>query len=113
MPATALITVTEKAAVKAKELLAKQGLTAGAVRVKVTSGGCSGFSYNLEPTADAPQKGDQVVETNGLKVYLDPKSLLFIAGTELDYESTLMSQKFVFKNPNASSSCSCGESFSV
>ena len=107
------IDVSDKAAQKAKELLNKQNISNGAVRVKVLTGGCSGLSYSLEPTADAPQKGDQVVETHGLKVYLDPKSLLFLAGTKLDYEVTLMSQRFVFQNPKATTTCSCGESFNV
>ncbi len=112
MPA-ALIDVTDKAAKKGRELLAKAGLPDGAIRLKVTSGGCSGFSYHMEPTGEAPAPGEPVVETGGLKVYLHPKSILYLAGMVLDYEQTLMSQKFVFKNPNAKTSCSCGESFGL
>ncbi len=88
-------------------------MPSGALRVKVLAGGCSGMSYNLEPTNEPPRPGDNVVEKEGLKVYLDPKSLLYLVGTELDYESTLMSQRFKFSNPNATHSCSCGESFTV
>ncbi|MGQ0644985.1 MAG: HesB/IscA family protein [Elusimicrobiota bacterium] len=111
--AAAIITVTDRAVRKAKDLLAQKGLPGGAIRVKVLAGGCSGMSYDLQPTAEPPQKGDVPVEFDGLKVYLDSKSLLYLAGTELDYISSLMSQKFVFKNPQAKSSCSCGESFTV
>lgn len=109
----AVIDVTEKAAQKAKELLNKQGFPNGAIRVKITSGGCSGLSYTMEPTDGPPQKGDNVVEQHGVKVYLDAKSLLYLAGTQLDYEQTLLAQRFKFKNPNATHTCSCGESFTV
>lgn len=113
VPATAVIEVTERAAKKARELLVKQGMPDGAMRVKVLAGGCSGLSYAIEPTDAPPVKGDSVVEAHGLKVFLDPKSLLYLAGTKLDYEMTLMSQRFVFTNPNAVATCSCGESFTV
>jgi iron-sulfur cluster assembly accessory protein len=108
----ALIDITEKAAQKGLALLAKTGHPAGAIRVDVIPGGCSGYSYHLSP-ADAPLAGDTVVEAHGLKVHLPAKSLLFLVGATLDYEQTLMNQKFVFKNPNATSSCSCGESFAA
>lgn len=107
-----LITVTPQAAERAKQLLAKVGKPQGALRVKVTSGGCSGLSYKLEP-ADQPNPQDAVVETQGIKVFLDKKSLLYLAGSELLYESGLMGSGFKFKNPNAVASCSCGESFTV
>lgn len=107
-----LITVTPGAAERAKQLLNKVGKPNGALRVKVESGGCSGLSYKLEP-ADAPGPHDTVVETQGIKVFLDKKSLLYLAGTELSYESGLMGSGFRFKNPNAVASCSCGESFTV
>lgn len=111
MPA-ALIEITEKAAKRGLTLLAKAGKPAGGIRVDVIPGGCSGYSYNLAPS-DAPAPGDTVVEGHGLKVHLPAKSLLFLVGSVLDYEQTLMSQKFVFKNPNATASCSCGESFAA
>ena len=109
----AVIDITEKAARKGRELLQKHGLPEGAILLKVIPGGCSGFSYHMEPTAQPPAPGDQVVEAHGLKVQLPAKSLLFVAGMTLDYEQTLMSQRFLFKNPNATSACSCGESFAV
>jgi iron-sulfur cluster assembly protein len=107
----ALLTITEKAARKALDMLAKRG-GASALRVKVLAGGCSGYSYDLQPVA-APDPGDRTVTAHGLTVHLEGKSLLYLVGTVLDYESTLMSQKFTFKNPNAVESCSCGESFGV
>lgn len=110
--AAGLVDITEKAAQKAKALLAQKGMPDGAIRVRVTAGGCSGMSYDLQPVVE-PKPGDKVIEERGLRIFLDAKSVLFLAGTTLDYESTLMSQRFVFKNPNAKSSCSCGESFSV
>jgi iron-sulfur cluster assembly protein len=109
----ALIDVTEKAAKKGLALLAKAGNPAGSIRVEVIPGGCSGFSYHISPTLQAPAPGDNVVEAHGLKVQIPAKSLLYLVGTTLDYEQTLMSQKFVFKNPNATASCSCGESFAI
>ena len=108
-----LITVTDRAAAKAKALLEKIGKPGAALRVKVLSGGCAGMEYKLEPDADPPKPGDQVVEAKGLRVYLDPKGLLYMTGSELDYESSLTNSRFRFKNPNAVAECSCGESFTV
>jgi iron-sulfur cluster assembly protein len=113
MPATALIEVTERAAKKAKDMLTKSGIVEQAIRVKVLAGGCSGMSYKVEPAAQGAQPGDQVVEAHGLKVCLDPKSVLYLVGTTLDYESSLILSRFKFINPNATATCSCGESFTV
>lgn len=111
-PSIDLITVTPKAAERVKQLLSKTGNPNGALRVKVESGGCSGLSYKLEP-ADVPGPQDTVVEAQGIRVFLDKKSLLYLAGTELTYESGLMGSGFKFNNPNVVASCSCGESFTV
>jgi len=78
----------------------------------VRGGGCSGLTYMLDFENEA-RKGDQVIEVDGLKVFLDIKSQLFLAGTTLDYTVSLMDTGFKFVNPNAKRSCSCGESFSV
>src|SRR5882672_11908331 len=94
-----LITLTEKAANKAKDLLKKSGKESAALRLKVISGGCSGFEYNIAPDLDPPKPQDQVVETQGLKVYMDAKSILYMAGSELDYVSSLMGAGFKIKNP--------------
>ncbi len=108
-----LITVTEKAAKKAKELLEKTGKPGGAFRVRVISGGCSGMEYKIEPDWGPPKPGDNVVETQGLKIYLDAKGLLYITGSELDYVASLMGSSFKFKNPQTVAECSCGQSFTV
>jgi iron-sulfur cluster assembly protein len=97
---------------KAKELLAKHGREGQGFRVGVRGGGCSGLTYMLEFENEA-RKGDQVMEFDGLRIYLDIKSQLFLAGTTLDYTVSLMDKGFKFVNPNAKRSCSCGESFSV
>jgi len=108
-----LLTLTESAATRAKFLLEKTGKPGAALRVRVISGGCSGLEYKIEPDFEPPKPQDQVVESNGVKVYLDPKGLLYIAGTQMDYVSGLMGAGFKFKNPNAVAECSCGESFTV
>ncbi len=108
-----LLTVSDKAASKAKELLAKTGQPQAALRLKVLSGGCSGMEYKIEPDLNAPKPGDNVIEDKGLKIYMDAKGLLYLAGSELDYTSSLMGSGFKLKNPNAVAECSCGQSFTV
>jgi len=108
-----LLTITENAVNKAKSLLKQAGKPDAAIRIKVISGGCSGMEYKIEPDPNPPQPGDKVVESQGLRVYLDPKGLLYMVGSELDYEFSLMGSKFKFKNPNSVAECSCGESFTV
>lgn len=108
-----LITLTDNAVKKAKQLLEKAGKPNAALRVKVISGGCSGMEYKIEPDDNPPHPKDSVVEFQGLKVYLDAKGLLYMAGSELDYVSSLMGSGFKFKNPQAVAECSCGTSFTV
>ncbi len=110
---TSPIQLTEKAAAKIKSLMADQNAPEGTgLRVKVVGGGCSGMSYaiNLEPAA-AP--ADKVFESQGVKVFLDPKSALFITGTEVDWQESMMGAGFAFKNPLAKGSCGCGSSFTA
>lgn len=109
----AFLTLTEKAADKAKSLLAKAGKPEAALRIRVISGGCSGLEYKIEPDAGPPSPKDQVVESFGLKVYLDAKGLLYMAGSELDYVTSLTSSGFKIRNPQAAAECSCGQSFTV
>ena len=108
-----LFTVSELAARKAQALLEKSGKVGAALRVRVTSGGCSGLEYKIEPDAEGPKAGDTVVESRGIKVYLDAKGLLYLAGSELDYKSSLMSSGFKIHNPQAAAECACGQSFTV
>ncbi len=107
-----LIRVTQSAAKKVTALLQKQGLTEGVLRIAVIGGGCSGLSYKMD-LQNGPASRDFLVHSNGIKVVVDPKSALYVTGSELDFVEALQGGGFKVKNPNASSSCSCGESFSA
>jgi len=107
-----LIRVTPGAARKVITLLNRQGRSSGVLRVAVVGGGCSGMQYKMD-LQDGPANRDILVETSGIRVVVDPKSALYVTGSELDYEDTLQGGGFKVKNPNAATSCSCGESFSA
>jgi iron-sulfur cluster assembly protein len=107
-----LIKVTASAAKKVNGLLTKQGRANGVLRVAVVGGGCSGLQYKMD-LQDSPASRDILVETGGIKVVVDPKSALYVTGSELDYVDALQDGGFKVKNPNAATSCSCGESFSA
>lgn len=107
-----LIRVTPGAAGKVGSLLARQGRPNGVLRVAVVGGGCSGLQYKMD-LQEGPANRDILVETGGIKVVVDPKSALYVTGSELDYLDALEGGGFKVKNPNAASSCSCGESFSA
>jgi len=106
------MTVTEAAASRVRELIARAEKPVEGVRVGVKNGGCAGMSYTMD-LAETAQKGDEVVETQGVKVLIDPKAVLFLLGTTMDFTVDKMSAKFVFKNPNETSACGCGESVSI
>jgi iron-sulfur cluster assembly protein len=106
-----LIKLTAGAATKVTTLLTKQGRPGGVLRVAVVGGGCSGLQYKMD-LQDAPANRDILVETSGVRVVVDPKSALYVTGSELDYLDALEGG-FKVKNPNAATSCSCGESFSA
>src|SRR5437867_10899730 len=106
-----LIRVTPSAAKKVSSLLTRQGRPQGVLRVAVVGGGCSGLQYKMD-LQDAPANRDILVETAGVRVVVDPKSALYVTGSELDYLETLEGG-FKVKNPNAATSCSCGESFTA
>ena len=107
-----LVRVTESAARKVGALLSRQGRPNGVLRVAVVGGGCSGLQYKMD-LQDGPANRDILVESSGIKVVVDPKSALYVSGSELDYVEALQGGGFKVKNPNAASSCSCGESFSA
>lgn len=111
-PRPAVMTITETAAARVRELIARAERPVAGVRVGVKNGGCAGMSYTMD-IADTVEKGDEVVDTNGVKVLIDPKAVLFLLGTTMDFEVDKMSAKFVFKNPNETSACGCGESVSI
>jgi iron-sulfur cluster assembly protein len=106
-----LIKLTPSAAGKVGALLNKQGRPTGVLRVAVVGGGCSGLQYKMD-LQDGPATRDILVETAGVRVVVDPKSALYVTGSELDYIDAL-DGGFKVKNPNAATSCSCGESFSA
>jgi iron-sulfur cluster assembly protein len=106
-----LIKLTASAANKVTTLLTKQGRPSGVLRVAVVGGGCSGLQYKMD-LQDGPANRDILVESGGVRVVVDPKSALYVTGSELDYLDSL-DGGFKVKNPNAATSCSCGESFSA
>lgn len=109
------ITISDRAYQRIQEIRNENDVpTSAYLKVGVVSGGCSGLTYNLDFEANTePTEKDQVFELNGMKVLVDMRSFLYLAGTELDYTDGLEGQGFHFHNPNASRTCSCGESFSV
>ena len=108
-----MIAITTRAADEVRRIISEQKLPdATALRVGVKGGGCSGFSYTLG-FDDQMSEVDQITDLEGIKVVCDPKSFLYLNGTEIDFEDNLMGRGFKFGNPNASKSCGCGESFSV
>ena len=107
-----LIKLTASAAKKVSTLLTKQGRPSGVLRVAVVGGGCSGLQYKMD-LVDGPANRDIMVTSAEVRVVIDPKSALFVSGSELDYSDDLQQGGFKVKNPNAVVTCSCGESFSA
>ena len=107
-----ILTMTEAAAKRAHELLSASDKPAAALRVGVKNGGCAGMSYTLE-FADAIGPYDEVVEDKGVKIVIDPKALMFLFGTEMDFAANKLGAGFIFKNPNQTGACGCGESVSI
>lgn len=109
------ITLSELAAKQIKTIIAEQSLPAEQtkLRVGVKGGGCSGFSYLLDLTEEAAGETDEQMESNGIQILIDSKSLLYLDGTEIDFKDDVIQSGFVFKNPNATSTCGCGSSFSA
>jgi len=107
------ITLTPAAAHHAKEALESRGTPDAAIRLGIRGGGCSGFSYVIEFDDNPPRERDRVLVFDGVKIHVDKKSLIYLAGSVLDFEKTLMRQGFKFLNPHEASSCGCGSSFTV
>jgi iron-sulfur cluster assembly protein len=107
------IVITDKAVEFAKKKLAARGTPDAAIRLGIKGGGCSGFSYVIQFEDDPPRERDRVYEAGGVRFIVDKKSLIYLAGSALDYEATLMFQGFKFRNPQEASSCGCGHSFTV
>jgi iron-sulfur cluster assembly protein len=109
------ILLSEKAASEIKKIVKEQGLPDDQTRLRVgvKGGGCSGFSYMLDLTEEPKGEMDEEMDCNGVKILVDMKSYLYLNGTEIDFKDEVMGRGFVFKNPNATSSCGCGSSFSA
>ena len=107
-----LIRVLDAASARLRSLLEKQGRSQGALRVAVIGGGCSGLQYKMD-LVDGPANRDIVVDSNSVRVVVDPRSALFVSGSELDFSEDLQKGGFKVTNPNAVAHCSCGESFSA
>ena len=108
-PRPAVMTLTEAAAARVREILSSSNSPQGTLKVGVKNGGCAGMSYTMS-VADATAPGDEVVEQHGVRVLIDPKAVLFLLGTQMDFRSDKLSAGFVFNNPNQTGACGCGES---
>ena len=107
-----MITLTERAADKVKEIAKAESLEGQGLRLRVIGGGCSGFSYDLY-FEEAATDMDETFESNGINLYVDPLSAQYLEGTEIDYVETLSGSGFKFNNPNIKGTCGCGSSFSA
>lgn len=108
--APSVVSLTERAAARVREIMAERGH--GYLRVGVKNGGCAGMEYVMD-YADAPEKLDEVAEDRGVKILIDAKAVLFLLGAEIDFEETALHQKFVFSNPNQTDACGCGVSVTI
>ena len=108
-PRPQVMRLTEAAALRIKDVMARADRPVAGVRVGVKNGGCAGMEYTME-YADDVRPSDEVVEDKGVKILVDPKAVLFLLGTEMDYKTEKLSAQFVFNNPNQTSACGCGES---
>tara|TARA_B110001454_G_C12658581_1_gene408522 strand:- start:146 stop:481 length:336 start_codon:yes stop_codon:yes gene_type:complete len=107
-----LISLSDNAATRIKEIMASSSKPTIGVRVGVKSGGCAGMSYLMEYVEDI-KKNDELIEDKGVKVFIDPGAVMYLLGTEMDYKKEEFSSTFVFKNPNETERCGCGESFKI
>ena len=107
-----VITLSDRAAERVKEIMANAKDTIVGVRVGVATGGCAGMSYVMEYAKKA-NPNDEIVEDKGVKVLIDPKAIMYLLGTEMDYKKEEFTSQFIFKNPNETERCGCGESFKV
>ena len=108
-PRPQVMRLTEAAAARIKDVIARAERPVAGVRVGVKNGGCAGMEYTME-YAEAANPTDEVVEDKGVRILIDPKAVLFLLGTEMDYKTEKLSAQFVFNNPNQTSACGCGES---
>jgi iron-sulfur cluster assembly protein len=107
-----VMSLTDSAAARVREIMASRDTPVAGLRVGVKNGGCAGMSYTME-WADSITPLDEVIEDKGVKVLIDPKAVLFLLGTRMDFQTTKLSSGFVFENPNQTSACGCGESVAI
>ena len=107
-----IITLSNNAANRIKEIMSKDETKSVGVRIGVKSGGCAGMSYVMEYAKEI-NPSDEVIEDKGVKVYIDPGAIMYLLGTEMDYKKDQFSSSFVFNNPNETERCGCGESFKI
>ena len=111
-PRPKVVTLTDAAAERVREIIDRSEKPIAGVRVGVKNGGCAGQEYTLE-YAEAAGPLDEVVEDKGVRILIDPKAVLFLIGTEIDYETSKLAARFVFRNPNETDACGCGESVTI
>jgi len=111
-PRPQVVTLTEAAAARVREIMDRAEKPYAGLRVGVKNGGCAGQEYVLE-YAEAANPMDEVVEDKGVKILIEPKAILFLIGSQIDYETSKLSAKFVFHNPNETDACGCGESVTI
>jgi len=111
-PRPKVVSLTDRAAARVKEIMARAEKPYAGLRVGVKNGGCAGQEYVLE-YAEAAAPLDEVVEDKGVTILVDPKAVLFLIGTEVDYETSRLAAKFTFRNPNQTDACGCGESVTI
>ncbi|WP_084396148.1 HesB/IscA family protein [Henriciella aquimarina] len=109
-PRPKLVSLTDAAAERVREIMDEQG--AGYLRVGVKNGGCAGMEYVMD-YVDEPEELDEIVEDNGVRIVVDSKAILFLLGSVVDFETTALHEKFVFRNPNQTDACGCGESVTI
>src|SRR3954469_20508298 len=112
LPSFKVLTLSDAAANRVQEIIEKADRPIAGVRVGVRNGGCAGMSYTME-YAEAAKPGEDVVEDRGVRVFVDPKAVLFLLGTEMDFTTNKLAAQFVFNNPNQTSACGCGESVAI
>ena len=111
-PKPQVMTLTDAAAARVRDIVAKAHQPVEGLRVSVTKGGCAGMSYKVD-YAEAIKPGDEVIDDKGVRVLIDPTAVLFLLGTEMDYKVDKLAAQFVFNNPNQTSACGCGESVAI
>ena len=109
-PRPKIVSLTDAASQRVREIMSEKG--AGYLRVGVSNGGCAGMEYVMDYVA-APEPLDELVEDKDVRIVVDSKAVLFLLGSEVDYETTLLHEKFVFRNPNQTDACGCGESVTI